>query len=92
MLYDAVAILASSEGAALLADDATAQDFVTDAHAHGKFIAYHRDAVPLLEAAGVWARADDGYVELGARGTAAAFIERCRSLRLWAREASVDQT
>ena len=52
MLYDAVAILASAEGAAALAADPAAKDFVTDAHAHGKFIAYDPAAVPLLEAAG----------------------------------------
>jgi catalase len=92
VLYDAVAILASREGAALLANDATARDFVTDAHAHAKYIAYHPDAVPLLEAAGVWSLADEGYVELAGRGAVASFIERCRSLRLWTREATVDQT
>ena len=34
VLYDAVAILASAEGAKLLAKDATAKDFVNDAFAH----------------------------------------------------------
>jgi catalase len=92
VLYDAVAILASSEGAALLADDATARDFVTDAHAHAKFVAYYPDAVALLQAAGVWEQVDDGYVELGSRAAATTFIERCRNLRHWAREAKVDQT
>ena len=53
VLYDAVVILVSAEGAALLAADATAKDFVTDAHAHCKFIAYTPDAVALLDAAGV---------------------------------------
>ena len=47
VLYDAVAILASAEGAALLAADAAAKDFVTDAHAHCKFIAYHPDCPSL---------------------------------------------
>jgi catalase len=40
VLYDAVAILASAEGATALAQDPAAKDFVTDAHAHGKFVAY----------------------------------------------------
>ena len=57
VLYDAVVLLMSAEGAALLAADATAKDFVTDAHAHCKFIAYTPDAVALLDAAGVVAAA-----------------------------------
>ena len=92
VLYDAVAVLASSDGAALLANDATARDFVTDAHAHCKYVAYHPDAVPLLQAAGVWAQVDDGYVELAGAGAVGTFIERCRTLRLWSREVTVDQT
>ncbi len=70
VLYDAVVILTSAEGAAPLAGDAAAKDFVTDAHAHGKFIAYTPDAVALLEAAGVVAELDDGYIELERRNSA----------------------
>ena len=76
----------------LLAADATAKDFVTDAHAHCKFIAYTPDAAALLDAAGVTADIDDGYTVL-AKGTAAAdFIESCRNVRFWARARAVDQT
>ena len=42
VLYDAIAVLPSAEGAAALAQDPAAKDFITDAHAHGKFVAYHR--------------------------------------------------
>ena len=85
MLYDAVAILASAEGATALAADPAAKDFVTDAHAHGKFIAYDPAAVPLLEAAGVARELDDGYVALERRGAVTDFIERSRSVRYWQR-------
>ena len=61
VLYDAVVILASAEGAAQLAANPAAKDFVTDAHAHAKFVAYHPAARPLLEAAGVATELDDGY-------------------------------
>src|SRR5262249_29536436 len=40
VLYDAVAILASGDGAAMLIREATVKDFVSDAFAHAKFIAY----------------------------------------------------
>jgi catalase len=53
MLYDAVAVLASKEGAALLANDSAAKDFVSDAFAHCKWIAYVAEAIPLFEKAGL---------------------------------------
>ena len=53
VLFDAVAILPSKEGATLLTTLPAARDFVADATAHRKFIAYGADAAPLLEKAGV---------------------------------------
>ena len=50
VLYDAVVVLASKQGAPLLAALPAARDFVTDAFAHGKFIGYAGDAAPLFEA------------------------------------------
>jgi catalase len=85
VLYDAIAVLPSADGAAALAQDPAAKDFVTDAHAHGKFVAYHPDAVPLLQAAGVATDLDDGYIALDKRDAPATFIERCRALRFWDR-------
>jgi catalase len=85
VLYDAVAVLPSAEGAALLAEDPAAKDFVTDAHAHCKFVAHTQEAMTLFAAAGLSDLVDDGYVELGSNG-ATAFVEACRAVRLWARE------
>jgi catalase len=87
VLYDAVAILASADGAKLLAREATAKDFVNDAFAHAKFIAYAEAAKPLLDAAGI--AADDGVVAVKSIKDAAGFVARCRELRLWRREAAV---
>ena len=92
VLYDAVAVLASAQGAALLATDAAAKDFVTDAHAHCKFIAYHPDARPLLEAAGVAADIDDGYHIVDKKAAVTSFIQSCRGLRYWDRTPNVDQS
>ena len=61
VLYDAVVILTTDDGAALLAKDKTAQDFVSDAHAHCKYIGFTPQAQPLVEAVAVL---DDGYVAL----------------------------
>ena len=68
-----------------------AQDFVTDAYAHCKFIGYVAAAAPLLEAAGVADRVDDGFVALDGDG-AGQFVERCRDLRFWDRELLVPAT
>ena len=46
VLFDAVAILSSKEGSARLADLPAARDFVADAVAHQKFIAYMSSAAP----------------------------------------------
>jgi catalase len=85
VLYDAIAILSSADGAARLAADPAAKDFVTDAHHHCKFIAYHPDAAPLLDAAGLLAEVDEGYIALDSRSAPATFVERCRRLRHWDR-------
>ena len=89
VLFDAVALLPSREGAALLAGEATARDFVADAFAHLKIIGRNEAAAPLLDKAGVPAGGDEGVVPLGRAGEVAAFIAACRKLRLWSREASV---
>ena len=85
VLYDAIAILASADGAAALATDPAAKDFVSDAHQHCKLVAYHPDAVPLLDAAGVLGEVDEGYLALDSRSAPTTFLERCRVLRHWDR-------
>ena len=84
VLFDAVAILPSKEGASLLATLPAARDFVADAAAHRKFIAYAAAAVPLLEKAG--AALDEGFVPLNKAGDCNAFVAACRKLRFWDRE------
>jgi catalase len=88
VLYDAVAVLSSAEGAALLAREATARDFVNDAFAHAKFIAYSETAKPLFEKAGM-TEMDGGFVALKSAADAKRFVAACRKLRFWEREAKV---
>jgi len=87
VLYDAIVVLLTADGAKRLANDAAARDFVSDAFAHAKFIAHTEAATPLLTKAGV--EPDEGVVPLKTAGETARFIERCRELRLWKREAKV---
>ncbi|MBE1205992.1 catalase [Aminobacter carboxidus] len=89
VLFDAVALLVSEQGAERLTGEAAARDFVADAFAHCKFIAFTPEAVPLLEKAGVDAEADEGLVPLVDAKATKAFVETCRKLRLWGREKAV---
>lgn len=92
VLYDAVALLPSEEGATMLAKEAAARDFVADAYAHMKFIGFVEAATPLLKKAGVNESRDDGFILIdGSRG-GSQFIEACRKIRYWAREAGTART
>ncbi len=87
VLFDAVALVLSADGAERLAAEPAAHDFVTDAHVHCKFIGLGPNADTLLGAAGLGDdRRDDGYVQIGSTQKAAtAFIDTCRTLRYWDR-------
>jgi catalase len=85
VVFDAVAILTDEKGAEMLAGMPPARDFVSDAFAHKKFIAYTAAAKSLLSKAGV-ERPDDGLVELGKAQDAGAFVKACRKLRYWDRD------
>jgi catalase len=83
VLFDAVAILPSKEGATLLTTLPAARDFIADATAHRKFIAYGASAVPLLEKTGV--ALDEGFITLNKAGDCDGFVATCRKLRFWDR-------
>jgi catalase len=89
VLYDAVALLPSIEGAALLAKEAAARDFIADAFAHMKFIGYVEAAIPLLKKAGVEESRDGGFIALEEPDNCRKFITVCRRLRFWEREAAL---
>ncbi len=86
VLYDAVVLLVSDDGAAQLAGQPAARDFVTDAYAHCKLIGYVDAARRLFDATGLSGSIDDGFVELDGADAAGGFVERCRALRMWERE------
>jgi catalase len=83
VIFDAVAIILSEEGCAMLMKDGAAIDFAKHAFGHLKAIGHSAEAKPLLDKAGV--EPDDGVVELGAKD---AFLAPART-RQWAREPNV---
>jgi catalase len=63
--------------------------FVAGAYAHLKFIAHVGAAKPLLDKAGIVA--NGGVAKLGKTADATWFIETCRKVCFWEREATVKQ-
>lgn len=82
VLFDAVALLIDEKGGGPLLINPAAKDFVSDAHAHCKFVGYLPGAAKLLKAAGV--KADAGYFDL-TETTAKKFFEALKPLRYWER-------
>jgi catalase len=92
VVFDAVALLVSKAGADVLVKESTARDYIADAFAHLKFIAYVNAALPLMEKAGINKEdIDSGCIELSAGKNARTFVEACRKLRFWERSATVKQ-
>jgi catalase len=83
VVFDAVAVILSDEGAKLLLNEAAAIDFVRDAFGHLKAIAIDAGGGALLKKAGV--KADKGVVDAA---DTKAFIAAAKT-RQWSREASV---
>jgi catalase len=91
VVFDAVALLVSEAGAELLVNESTARDFVSDAFAHLKFIAYVDAARPLMEKAGIGGEdIDAGCIELSSQN-AEIFVKACRKIRFWDRAPAVKQ-
>jgi catalase len=89
VLFDAIALILSEEGAERLAGEAAARDFVADAFAHCKFIGFVPTAAPLFIKAGIPLDADEGLIPLDDEPSVDAFVQACRKLRLWGREMAV---
>tara|TARA_R110000796_G_scaffold140327_10_gene256571 strand:- start:314 stop:2401 length:2088 start_codon:yes stop_codon:yes gene_type:complete len=90
VLFDAVALLISEEGADMVKNDAPSRDFVADAFAHCKFIGYVETAQPLMEKASVWEAKDEGCIALSKTGDVSGFVKTLGKLRHWDREPMVD--
>jgi len=84
VVYDAVVILLADGSADEIAAMKPAQDFLSDAYAHAKFVGYTSAARPLFSAAGLGEANDDGLIDLDQKEVQA-FLKACRSLRYWDR-------
>jgi len=85
VLFDAVALLATGDGAVELSGHPAVKDFVSDAFSHYKHIGYVDGAGPLLTVAGVADRLDDACHDLGTTAPEA-FVQALATMRRWARD------
>ena len=86
VLFDAVAVIVTTEAGQRLAKQTAAVEWVLDAFSHLKVIGHTAAAAPLLQAAGV--AQDQGVVGLDA-GSVSNFAETAAAGRIWAREPMV---
>ena len=87
VLFDAVALVFGSDGAAALEKAAAAKGFVADAFSHLKVIGHTEAAAGLLKHAGI-AGAEAGVVALD-DGSVGRFVEVAKHGRIWDREKQV---
>jgi catalase len=85
--FDTTVILATEEGAADLATQAAACDWVSDAFGHLKCLGHTPGAQPLLDRAGV--QPDAGVIPLVNPKSVAKFIAEAKKGRIWDREPSL---
>ena len=87
VLFDAVVLLLSDDGASQLAKEAAAVDFVRDAFGHLKVLGYTTASAPLLSKAGVDPNAAErGLVPVSSARDAAAFVTSAKQGKVWERE------
>jgi catalase len=86
VLFDAVVLALSKEGAATVAKEAAAVAFVHDAFAHLKVIGHTAEAQVLMHKAGVIS--DEGIVAIGAKGSKP-FLDVAARGRIWDREPKI---
>ncbi len=89
VLFDAVVLAPSVDGATLLIGESAAVDFVRDAFGHLKVIGHVPAAALLFDAAGVDPAADAGMVPMHGPAGAGVFVQQARALRIWDREPNV---
>ena len=86
VLFDAVALILTEDGAAKMAKKPPAKDFLNDAFAHYKYIGSTADSMKLFEAVGMADSMDEGCMELGKPASIKSFVSDLGKLRFWERD------
>jgi catalase len=85
VLYDAIAVLIAAKAVTRLINDPATRDFVSDAFAHSKFIAYAEPGLSLLTAILGERKLDGGFIKIKTTEDSTSFVASCRQLRYWKR-------
>ena len=85
VLYDAVAIVGSTEGIETLKSSYAARTFVNDAYQFGKYIAHSEEGAALLSHCGCDSDGDDAIVQLSNSQDCEQFLDAAKKLRNWNR-------
>lgn len=83
VLFDAVALMLSPEGADQLGNNPVARDFIADAIAHQKFIAHTEPATALVNAVGINDSDKSQLVLIDNEESIKTFLSKCSNLRDW---------
>ena len=70
-----------------LATTAAAKAFLSDAHQHCKYVGWSEQASALVGVCGLARAEDDAFCALTDEASVQAFVNGCKNLRHWAREA-----
>jgi catalase len=84
VIFDAIAVLASSDGAMVLSGNPNVLDFLRDAHRHLKAIGHNSEAASLLRVAGLIS--DESVVEIDSSDGRVRFVGCAKSGKYWPRE------
>ncbi|GAB3017711.1 catalase [Bowmanella dokdonensis] len=85
VVYDAVALLLQDQAAEKLCHSKPCLDFLSDAYAHKKFIAYSAGCRPLMAKLGLDKHRDKGLQLAENSRDAERFMDSCKALRFWQR-------
>jgi len=86
IFFDAVALMPSQEGAAMLAKEAAAVDWLRDAFGHLKVIGHTAAAAPIFKQAGIGTEGEEGVILLEPRQSIDSFIIAAKKQKIWNRE------
>jgi catalase len=91
VIFDAVVLLVAEKTVAQLAKNPAVRDFVSDAFAHFKFIAYAPPAKTLFQKFGLYQDLDKGCFKLDSKKHVKEFLASCVEMRFWQRELNLQQ-
>jgi len=83
VLFDAIVVLTTTDGAKNLMSNPAARSFIADAANHHKFIGYLESSTPLIEQNVDTQKASPQLIKISNAGDVNTFLEKCSQIRHW---------